>query len=91
MDGSMSCSDAMQRSDDITVDSTLSSKRIRLPLSVENDQKTEVSSSSHNVPTPKSTDRVSFAGKQIPIRATLASRNFPHSMDNSSKSKKVFY
>uniref|UniRef100_A0A803M586 PHD finger family protein n=1 Tax=Chenopodium quinoa TaxID=63459 RepID=A0A803M586_CHEQI len=88
VDGSRSCSDAMQRSDDITVDSALSTKRrIRLPLSIDNDKKTEVSSTSrHHVPKPP--DRGSFAGKQIPVRAALASRDFSQSMDNSLNSRK---
>ncbi|XP_021748262.1 uncharacterized protein LOC110714096 isoform X2 [Chenopodium quinoa] len=88
VDGSRSCSDAMQRSDDITVDSALSTKRcIRLPRSIDNDQKTEVSSTSrHHVPKPP--DRGSFAGKQIPVRASLASRDFSQSMDNSLNSRK---
>lgn len=89
VDGSRSCSDAMQRSDDITVDSALSTKRcIRLPPSIDNDQKTEDSSTSHHIPAPKPSDRVSFAGKQIPVRAALASRNFSQSEENTLNSRK---
>ncbi|KMT20024.1 hypothetical protein BVRB_1g000440 [Beta vulgaris subsp. vulgaris] len=90
VDGSRSCSDALQRSDDVTVDSALSAKRcIRLSQSTDNDQKTEDSSTSHHLPTPKPTDRVSFAGKQIPVRAALASRNFSPSVENRINSRKA--
>lgn len=92
VDGSRSCSDALQRSDDVTVDSALSAKRcIRLSQSTDNDQKTEDSSTSHHLPTPKPTDRVSFAGKQIPVRAALASRNFSPSVENRINSRKVYF
>lgn len=92
VDGSRSCSDAMQRSDDITVDSAVSAKRcIRVLRSIDNDQKTEDSSTSHNLSTPKPTDRVSFAGKQIPVRAALTSRNYSNNMENTLNSRKVFY
>ncbi|KAL2893012.1 PHD finger protein rhinoceros [Bienertia sinuspersici] len=89
IDGSRSCSDAMQRSDDITVDSALSAKRcIRPPQAIDNDRKTEDSSTSHHRPTPKPGDRVSFAGKQIPMRAALASRNLSHGTEDLLLPKK---
>lgn len=88
-DGSRSFSEAMQKSDDVTVDSAFSAKKcIRLPLSMDNDQKTDDSSTSQQLPTPKLTDRVSFAGKQIPIRAAMACRNFSQRGEKRLKSKK---
>lgn len=88
-DGSRSCSEAMQKSDDVTVDSALSAKKcVRLPLSMDNDQKTDDSSTSQHLPTPKLADRVSFGGKQIPIRAAMACRNFSQRGEKRLKSRK---
>ncbi|KAL9245520.1 hypothetical protein vseg_019164 [Gypsophila vaccaria] len=76
---SRSCSEAMQKSDDVTVDSALSSKRcIRFPLNIYIDRKADDSSTSQRIPTPKPTERL-FAGKQIPVRATLTSGKFSES------------
>jgi len=89
-DGSRSCSEAMQKSDDVTVDSALSAKKcMRLPLSMDNDQRTDDSSTSQHLPTPKLADRVSFGGKQIPIRAAMACRNFSQRGEKRLKSRKV--
>lgn len=88
-DGSRSCSEAMQKSDDVTVDSAFSAKKcVRLPLSMDNDQKTDDSSTSQHLPTPKLPDRVSFGGKQIPIRAAMACRNFSQRGEKRLKSRK---
>ncbi|KAK9713812.1 hypothetical protein RND81_06G052700 [Saponaria officinalis] len=77
---SRSCSEAMQKSDDITADSALSSKRcIRFPLNIYIDRKADDSSASPRISTPKPTERVLFAGKQIPVRATLTSGKFSDS------------
>ncbi|MQL76261.1 hypothetical protein Taro_008647, partial [Colocasia esculenta] len=71
-----SYSDTVQRSDDVTVDSSVSVKRkIRLPLQSEIDRKTEDSSTSRLVLARKGTDRMAFSGKQIPHRpASVTSR-----------------
>ncbi|GAB4844853.1 hypothetical protein Ancab_038244 [Ancistrocladus abbreviatus] len=86
---SRSCSEAMQKSDDITVDSALSVRRhIKLPVSVDTDRKTDDSSTSQLLPTPKPMDRVSFAGKKIPYRASLAYHNISDSGEKRLKSRK---
>ncbi|GMH00292.1 hypothetical protein Nepgr_002131 [Nepenthes gracilis] len=88
-DGSRSCSEAMQKSDDVTVDSTFSGRhRIKLTGSVDADRRTDDSSTSQHLPTPKPMDRVSFAGKQIPYRASLAYRNISDGEDKRLKSRK---
>lgn len=69
-DGCKSGSETIQRSDDITVDSAVAGKRrIKFPVSMDTDQKTDDSSTSPNPVTHK-TARVSFSGKQIPCRAS---------------------
>lgn len=69
-DGYKSGSETIQRSDDITVDSGVAGKqRIKFPVSMDNDQKTDDSSTSPN-PVTQKTARVSFSGKQIPYRAS---------------------
>ncbi|KAH9605285.1 hypothetical protein KSS87_016321 [Heliosperma pusillum] len=86
---SRSCSEAMQKSDDVTVDSALSSKRcIRLPPSIDHDQKTDDGSTSQRISTPKPTERTPFAGKQIPARATTTRRNISQSGEKMVKSRK---
>ncbi|XP_021601342.2 uncharacterized protein LOC110606708 isoform X5 [Manihot esculenta] len=54
------------------------------------DQRTDDSSTSQNHFTRKSIERISFAGKQIPCRASLASRNPSEEGEWSSKSRKRF-
>ncbi|XVF64660.1 hypothetical protein PTKIN_Ptkin09bG0185800 [Pterospermum kingtungense] len=89
-DGYKSCSEAM-RSDDVTVDSTISvsvKHRVKVPVPMDNDQRTDDSSTSQSLFVPKPNERVPFSGKQIPHRYSLASRS---SMDNAewnSKSRK---
>lgn len=69
-DGYKSGSETIQRSDDITVDSAVAGKRrTKFPVSMDNDQKTDDSSTSPN-PVTQKTARVSFSGKQIPCRAS---------------------
>ncbi|CAN4119519.1 unnamed protein product [Withania somnifera] len=69
-DGYKSGSETIQRSDDITVDSSVAGKqRIKFPVSMDNDQKTDDSSTSPN-PVTQKTRRVSFSGKQIPYKAS---------------------
>lgn len=65
-----SCSETIQRSDDITIDSTVAGKRrIRFPvaMAMDNDQKTDDSSTSQ-ILTQTPTVRPVLAGKQIPHR-----------------------
>ncbi|KAK9743342.1 hypothetical protein RND81_03G233500 [Saponaria officinalis] len=86
---SRSCSEAMQKSDDVTADSALSSKRCtRLPPSIDNDQKADDSSTSQRISTPKPTERVPFAGKQLPVRATMPRKNISESGEKTVKSRK---
>uniref|UniRef100_A0A1D1YFP8 NuA3 HAT complex component NTO1 n=1 Tax=Anthurium amnicola TaxID=1678845 RepID=A0A1D1YFP8_9ARAE len=64
-----SYSDTIQRSDDITVDSSVPVKRkVRLPLQMDTDRRTEDSSTSRLVSARKGTGRMAFSGKQIPHR-----------------------
>ncbi|XWS23817.1 hypothetical protein CRYUN_Cryun28dG0047800 [Craigia yunnanensis] len=87
-DGYKSCSEAM-RSDDVTVDSTLSVKhRVKVPLPIDNDQRTDDSSSSQSLFVRKPTQRVPFSGKQIPHRYSLASRNGLDNAEWNLKSRK---
>lgn len=83
-------SEAIQRSDDITIDSTVSGKRrIKIPLSMDSDQKTDDSSTSQNLLMQKPRERVSFAGKQIPHRASfVASENVLNDGEKKSKGRK---
>ncbi|KAL8482041.1 hypothetical protein ACS0TY_028261 [Phlomoides rotata] len=85
-DGYKSSSDMVQRSDDMSVDSTIAGKRcVKLPMSLDNDQRTVDSSISQNVHSLKPLERVSISGKQIPQRLSVASRNPPDDLDKRSK------
>ena len=87
-DGYKSFGDAVQRSDDVTVDSTISVKhRIKVTLTMDTDQKTDDSSTSQNHFTPKPSERMPFAGKQIPQRPSSASYSILEEGEWSSKSK----
>lgn len=89
-DGNKSGSETVQRSDDITVDSTVASKQlVKYPLSMEVDQKTDDSSVSQHVVTQKPKDRVPFSGKKIPKRSALVSRNHCNDADARLRYKKV--
>ncbi|KAF2296775.1 hypothetical protein GH714_001878 [Hevea brasiliensis] len=88
-DGYKSCSDAIQRSDDVTVDSTISTK-YQIKVVMDADQKTDDSSTSQSHFTRKPMERMSFAGKQIPHGASLASCNPLEEGEWSSKSRKRF-
>ncbi|XP_010908665.1 uncharacterized protein [Elaeis guineensis] len=82
-----SYSGTIQRSDDITVDSTVSGKR-SLRISSHNrstDRSTEDSSTSQLSTKRKLADRASYAGKQLPNRS--ASIAFYNSEDGVKKSK----
>lgn len=87
-DGNKSGSETVQRSDDITVDSTVASKRhIKFPMSMDIDQKTDDSSVSQHV-TQKPPDRVPFSGKKIPNRSALVLRNHCDDAETRSRYKK---
>lgn len=89
-DDCRSGSEAVQRSDDVTVDSTTVSgkRRIRFTLSMDNDQKTDDSSTSQNI-MQKPSDRVSFGGKHIPYRHKLVPRPLLDDGDKWTKPKKL--
>ncbi|XWS15072.1 hypothetical protein CRYUN_Cryun35bG0062800 [Craigia yunnanensis] len=87
-DGYKSCSEVM-RSDDITVDSTLSVKhQVKVPVPMDNDQRTDDSSTSQSLFVQKPTERVPFSGKQVPHRYSLASRNGLDNAEWNLKSRK---
>ncbi|XVF36831.1 hypothetical protein REPUB_Repub19eG0092300 [Reevesia pubescens] len=87
-DGYKSCSEAM-RSDDVTVDSTLSVKHgVKVPVPMDNDQRTDDSSTSQILFIRKPTERLPFSGKQIPHRYSLASHNGLDNAELNSKSRK---
>ncbi|KAK6132389.1 hypothetical protein DH2020_033880 [Rehmannia glutinosa] len=89
-DSYKSGSTMVQRSDDVTVDSTVAGKRrVKLPMSLDNDRKTDDSSTSQNLYTLKPMERVSFSGKQIPQRVSAASRNLSDDVETRSKYRKV--
>ncbi|KAK7351150.1 hypothetical protein VNO77_10384 [Canavalia gladiata] len=88
-EGYRSCSEALQRSDDVTVDSSVSAKhRVRVAVSMDTDPKldddcsTSQSHYNHKIP-----ERVQFSGKQIPHRAAK-SRNISDEGGWRSKSRK---
>ncbi|XP_044510817.1 uncharacterized protein LOC123229224 [Mangifera indica] len=83
-----SCSEAVQRSDDVTVDSSTAVKRrIKVHVSMEADQKTDDSSTSQNPFTQKPLESLAFSGKQIPHRPLL-SRSLSSEEEWSSKARK---
>ncbi|KAI4307329.1 hypothetical protein L6164_030530 [Bauhinia variegata] len=89
-EGYRSCSEAVQRSDDVTVDSLVSGKHgVRLAVSMDTDPKldddcsTSQSHYNHRIP-----ERMQFSGKQIPHRATVSSSNLLDESGWRSKSRK---
>lgn len=90
-DDNKSCSETMQRSDDITEDSTVSGTcRLTLPMHMGIDGKPDDSSTSKRPCTRKPTYRLHLSGKQLPHRpAPIASQNIANNRDKRSKSKKV--
>lgn len=90
-EGYRSCSEALQRSDDITVDSSVSAKhRVRVAVSMDTDPKLDDDSSTsqshynHKIP-----EKMQFSGKQIPHRASATSRNICDEGGRRAKSRKV--
>ncbi|XP_075515927.1 LOW QUALITY PROTEIN: uncharacterized protein LOC142550746 [Primulina tabacum] len=74
-DGYKSGSEIVQRSDDITVDSTVAGKRrIKISISMDN-QRPAYSSASQNLHLPKPMERVSVSGKQTPHIDSFVPRN----------------
>ncbi|KAK9081895.1 hypothetical protein Syun_030732 [Stephania yunnanensis] len=66
LDDNKSFTEAIQRSDDITIDTAISCKRrVMPPVAMDIDQKTDDSSTSQRTYTRRSTDRTPFSGKQI--------------------------
>ncbi|XP_058097210.1 uncharacterized protein LOC131242526 isoform X3 [Magnolia sinica] len=88
-DDNKSCGDAMQRSDDITVDSTVSgTSQVTFPVHLDIDRKTDDSFTSR-LSTCKPIDRLPFSGKQLPHRpASVASRDSADDGENRLKSRK---
>lgn len=91
-EGYRSCSEALQRSDDVTVDSSVSAKhRVRVAVSMDTDPKldddcsTSQSQYNHKIP-----EKMQFSGKQIPRRASATSRNISEGDVWRTKSRKVF-
>lgn len=86
-----SCSETFQRSDDVTVDSTISVKhRTRVPITIDNDQKTDDdSSTSQNHCSQNLMERMQFSEKQIPFRPSTATSNLLEDGGYRSKSRKV--
>ncbi|KAH1125255.1 hypothetical protein GLYMA_06G108500v4 [Glycine max] len=87
-EGYRSCSEPLQRSDDVTVDSSVSAKRrVRVAISMDTDSKldddcsTSQSRYNHRIP-----DRLQFSGKKVPHR-TAASRNISDEGGWISKSR----
>lgn len=86
---SLKGSEAVQRSDDVTVDSSSSVKhRSKAAVSMDADQKTDDSYTSHNLLSKKPAERMQVAGKQIPVRAQL-SCSFSNDEEWSSSARKV--
>ncbi|KAF6155503.1 hypothetical protein GIB67_017858 [Kingdonia uniflora] len=86
-DDNKSCSEAIQRSDDITVDSAISGKRRPIPMDI--DQKTDDSSTTqHPSWSTNPTHREPCSGKQLLHRPLSDSRDLPEDATARSKSRK---
>lgn len=89
-DGYKSCSEAIQRSDDITVDSTISVRhRSKVSGSVDDQRTEDDCTTSQNHFTRKHMERQQFSGKQIPHRSSVAPQNLMDDGGWRSKSRKV--
>ncbi|KAL5992913.1 hypothetical protein ACLOJK_013832 [Asimina triloba] len=88
-DDNNSGSEALQRSDDTTVDSIVSGKRRATLPHMDTDRKIDDSSTSRWPLMQKPIERVSFSGKQLLLRPpTIASRNTLDDGGKRSKSRK---
>ncbi|CAN1188493.1 Protein Jade-1 [Linum perenne] len=81
------CSDAIQRSDEITVDGGAVMKRIKVAVD-STEEKTDDSSTCENALNGRPAERQPFAGKQIPRRSGLSARGMLDDGDLNSRSKK---
>lgn len=90
-EGYRSCSDVLQRSDDVTVDSSVSAKHhVRVAVSMDTDPKLDDDcSTSQSHYNHKVLERMQFSGKQIPHRASAMSRNISDEGGWRSKARKV--
>ncbi|KAL6512080.1 hypothetical protein OROGR_021677 [Orobanche gracilis] len=80
----------VQRSDDLIVDSTIVGKRrAKLSMSVDNDRKTDDSSTSQNLYMLKPMGRALFSRKQVPKRLPAASQNLPDDAEKRSEYRKL--
>ncbi|XP_019430720.1 PREDICTED: uncharacterized protein LOC109338032 isoform X2 [Lupinus angustifolius] len=88
-EGNRLCSEVVQRSDDVTVDSSVSDEHHRFVVSMDTDPKLDdVCSTSHSHYNHKIAESVQYTGKQIPHRASAIS----HNLDDGgwrSKSRKL--
>ncbi|KAK7275707.1 hypothetical protein RIF29_16829 [Crotalaria pallida] len=93
-EGNRSCSEVVQRSDDVTVDSSVSDKhRVRVTVSMDTDSKLDDDcSTSHSDYNHKTAERVKYSGKQIPHRASAISHNLDDDgwRSNSRKHAETF-
>ncbi|CAA0809914.1 PHD finger family protein [Striga hermonthica] len=89
-DGCKSGSELVQRSDDVTVDSSTvaGKRRVKIPVPVDNDRKMDDSSTSPKLYMLKPVERVTFSGKQIPKRLSAPSRNPLNDADKRTKHRK---
>ncbi|AEE36028.1 PHD finger family protein [Arabidopsis thaliana] len=88
-DSNISGSEAIQRSDDITIDSTVTDKRRgKGPLLMDTDQKTDDSATSKSRFSRKLTERQILSGKTVPRKHCIVSPSVSEDGDNGSKPKK---
>ncbi|XP_043712200.1 uncharacterized protein LOC122660988 isoform X2 [Telopea speciosissima] len=89
-DENKSFSEAFQRSDDVSVDSTVSGKRrFTIPMPMDMDQQTNESLTSQRSAARLVTESLPFSGKQLPNRpVSIASRNLTDDVERKSKLRK---
>ena len=85
------CSEAVQRSDDLTADSSVFAKhKVRVTPTEDSDPKLDDDcSTTQSHSNQKISERLQSAGKQIPHRASITSRNLSEDTGWRSKSRKV--
>ncbi|XP_024007484.1 uncharacterized protein LOC18009413 isoform X2 [Eutrema salsugineum] len=88
-DSNISGSEAIQRSDDITIDSTASVKRRgKGPILMDTDQRTDDSATSKGRFSRKPTESQIFSGKTVPRKHCIVSPSVSEDGDKDSKPKK---
>ncbi|KAL1214298.1 histone H3-lysine(4) N-trimethyltransferase ATX1 [Cardamine amara subsp. amara] len=88
-DSNISGSEAIQRSDDITIDSTASVKRRgKGPILMDTDQKTDDSATSKSRFSRKPTERQILSGKTVPRKHCIVSPSVSDDGDKGSRPKK---